>query len=88
MSNIETAEIIQFADARTRVGKKPASKVPQLRKLPRNEDGITDTCINQRLRGDRRDVWREADAVMDYWQRIDENGQCGFPRSTSRHTGR
>jgi len=70
MSNIETAEIIQFADARTRVGKKPASKVPQLRELPRNEDGITDTCINQRLRGDRRDVWREADAVMDYWHAV------------------
>jgi len=70
MSNIETAEIIQFADARTRVGKKPASKVPQSRELPRNEDGITDTCINQRLRGDRRDVWLEADAVMDYWHAV------------------
>ena len=70
MSNIETAEIIQFADARTRVGKKPASKVPQLRELPRNEDGITDTCINQRLWGDRRDVWRAADAVMDYWHAV------------------
>jgi hypothetical protein len=28
---------------------------------------MTETCRNQRLRSDRRDLWREVEAVMEYW---------------------
>jgi hypothetical protein len=34
---------------------------------PQCEEGVSDTAGNQRLRYNRRDVWREADAVMNYW---------------------
>jgi hypothetical protein len=41
---------------------------------------------NQRLRSNRRDVRRQADAVMEYWH--DENGWRDFPRSKFRHARR
>jgi hypothetical protein len=67
--NDGTAEIIQLFGARPKPGKKisarsePASRIPQ----PQSEEVASDTCSNQRLRAKRRDIWREADAVMDYW---------------------
>jgi hypothetical protein len=64
-----TAQIIQFA-ARPKLGKKIGLSVPQLREPPRNEEGLTETCKNQRLRSDRLDAWRAADAVMDYWRAV------------------
>jgi hypothetical protein len=61
-----TAEIIQLFGPRTKRGEKintDRSLIP----APQCEEGVSDTAGNQRLRRDRRDVWREADAVMDYW---------------------
>jgi len=62
----ETAEIIQLFAARPKLGKKIGTRSAPI-PAPQCEEGVSDTCKNQRLRGDRRDVWREADAVMDYW---------------------
>jgi hypothetical protein len=63
-----TAEIIQFSEiaSRPKFGKKTEAR-PAPRPAPRCEDGMTETCRNQRLRSDRRDVWREVEGVMDYW---------------------
>jgi len=61
----ETAQIFQF-DAR-----RPKREMRRTTHLsapaPRDEEGLTETCKNLRLRQARQDVWREADAVMDYW---------------------
>jgi hypothetical protein len=69
----ETAQIIQFAAIRSKLGKKISPSSEPVSDRPRtaagyfrNED-VSDTCQNQRLRSNRRDVWREADAVMEYW---------------------
>jgi hypothetical protein len=35
---------------------------------PQREEGVSDTCQNQRLRSNRRDVWRKADALREYWR--------------------
>ena len=72
MSNIETAEIIQFAAIRPKLAKgerpKPKSGFAEtLSSLPRDEQGLTETARNSRLRSDRLDAWREVEAVMDYW---------------------
>jgi hypothetical protein len=74
MSNIETAEIIQFAAIRPKLGKKISSHSEAVSDRPRTaagyfvkEDGLTDTCQNQRLRRSRHDAWRQADSVMNYW---------------------
>ena len=65
-NHTETAEIIQLFGARPK--RRPvANHTPSVAK---NEEGVSDTCKNQRLRGDRRDVWLEADAVMDYWHAV------------------
>jgi hypothetical protein len=62
-----TAEIIQFSEivSRSKFGKKTGARPAP--RPPRCEDGITETGRNFRLRSDRRDVWREAEAVMAYW---------------------
>jgi hypothetical protein len=62
----ETAQIIQLSGFRPKLGKRilPIAKNSS---NPQYEEGISDTAGNQRLRSNRRDVWREADAVMDYW---------------------
>jgi hypothetical protein len=60
MSNIETAQIIQFADAARPKRRPVANHSPSVAK---NEEGVSDTAGNQRLRSNRRDVWREAAAV-------------------------
>jgi hypothetical protein len=72
MSNIETAEIIQFAAIRPKLAKgerpKPKSGFAEtLSSLPRDEEGLTETAKNLHLRRARYDAWREADAAMDYW---------------------
>jgi len=64
MSNTETAQIIQLFGARPKSGK-PIARPHGTESEPR--DIASDTAGNQRLRYNRRDVWREADAVMDYW---------------------
>ena len=67
MSN-HTAEIIEFSEiaSRPKFGKKTEAR-PTPMPVPRCEDGMTETGRNHRLRSDRRDVWREAEAVMGYW---------------------
>jgi hypothetical protein len=61
----ETAQIIQFADA-TRPKRRPvAHHTPSVAK---NEEGITETGKNFRLRKQRRDRWLEADAIREYWR--------------------
>ena len=35
---------------------------------PRCEGDVSDTAENQRLRSNRHDAWRDADAAMDYWR--------------------
>jgi hypothetical protein len=66
-----TAQIIQLFAPRPKPGKtfpirvmvsaeRPAAAYPR-------HEPATITGENSRLRSDRRDVWREADAVMGYW---------------------
>ncbi len=66
LHHTETAQIIQFSAARPKLGKRTASRSEPV-STSQCEDGISTTCRNQRLRSHRRDIWREADAVMDYW---------------------
>jgi hypothetical protein len=61
------SNIIQFAAIRPKLGKRTFQRSEPVVRPPLNEEGITDTCQNQRLRSQRNDVWREADAVMNYW---------------------
>ncbi len=64
----ETAQIIQlFALRPKRRGEDKTTRASSLSSNPQCEEGVSDTAGNQRLRSNRRDVWREADAVMDYW---------------------
>jgi hypothetical protein len=60
-----TAEVIQFAAFR-KVGK---TAVPRERRIPKpqGEEEVSETGKNFRLRQERRENWREADAVMEYW---------------------
>jgi hypothetical protein len=68
MSNIETAEIIQFAAIRPKVGK-PIALRRGTESEPRDiQENVSDTCRNQRLRSNRRDVWWKADALREYWR--------------------
>jgi hypothetical protein len=68
MSNIETAEIIQFAAIRPKLVKGERPKISGLHApIVRDGEGLTETSKNSRLRSDRLDIWREAEAVMDYW---------------------
>jgi hypothetical protein len=66
-----TAQIIQLFGPRSKPGKtfplrvmvsaeRPAAVYPR-------HEPATITAENSRLRSDRRDAWREADAVMGYW---------------------
>jgi hypothetical protein len=65
----ETAQIIQFAAVRPKLAKGRRPKISGLNPpITRDEEGLTETCKNARLRNDRLDAWREADAVMDYWR--------------------
>jgi hypothetical protein len=66
----ETAQIIQFAAARPKLAKGQRPKTGGFSTNPpitRDEEGLTETAKNYRLRRARYDDWREADAVMDYW---------------------
>jgi hypothetical protein len=69
-----SSEIIQLSAFRPKFGVKSRNAtLPTASDRPRTaagyfrNDDVSETCKNQRLRGCRRDVWREADAVMDYW---------------------
>jgi hypothetical protein len=63
-----TAQIIQlFASRPKRRGGDQTTRASSLPSNPQCEEGVSDTAGNQRLRSNRRDVWLEADAVMDYW---------------------
>jgi hypothetical protein len=69
MSNIETAEIIQFAAIRPKLAKGQRPKIGGFPPpMARDEEGLTDTCKNQRLRQTRYDDWRKADAMREYWR--------------------
>jgi hypothetical protein len=67
----ETAQIFQFADARQKFGKKPASQPATDR--PRTAAGyflkedVSETCKNARLRNLRHDNWRKGNTLRDYW---------------------
>ena len=67
----ETAQIFQFADARQKFGKKPASQPATDR--PRTAAGyflkedVSETCKNARLRSLRHDNWRKANTLREYW---------------------
>ena len=70
ISQPESAQIIQFAAVRPKLakGQRPkAGPVVQGPPAPRDEEGLTVTCKNLRLRSDRNDAWRRANAIMDYW---------------------
>jgi hypothetical protein len=66
LHHTETAQIIQFSAARPKLGKKTGSSSEPVSAAQCDGD-ISKTCKNHRLRQQRRDNWREADAVMDYW---------------------
>ena len=69
MSNVETAQIIQFAAVRSKLAKGQRPKISGLNPpIARDEEGLTDTCKNQRLRQTRYDDWRKADALREYWR--------------------
>ena len=64
----ESAEIIQFAAIRPKLAKGERPKIAGLyAPIVRDGDGLTETAKNGRLREDRKEAWRKADAVMDYW---------------------
>jgi len=63
-----TCEIIQLSAARPKLAKGERPKISGLHApIIRDEEGLTETCRNLRLRSDRNDAWRKANAVMDYW---------------------
>ena len=63
-----SCEIIQLSAARPKLAKGERPKISGLYSpIVRDGEGLTETAKNGQLRSDRRDVWREADAVMDYW---------------------
>jgi hypothetical protein len=87
ISQPETAQIIQFADARPKLAKGERPKISGLHApIVRDEEGLTETAKNSRLRDARHDAWRAADAVMDYWHMamkwdsaISRVQNCGAP---------
>jgi hypothetical protein len=66
-----TAQIIQLFGPRPKPGKTFPLRVMVSAERPATaysrHEPATITADNSRLRSDRRDVWREADAVMGYW---------------------
>ena len=63
-----TAQIIQFAAVRPKLGKRTFQRSEPVVRAPLNEEGLTDTCQNQRIRQARYEDWRKADAVREYWR--------------------
>ena len=58
----------KLSNARPKLAKGERPKISGLNPpIVRDGEGLTETAKNSRLRGDRRDVWLEADAVIDYW---------------------
>jgi len=64
----ETAQIIQFADAQRPKRKFHGSSMLPCAPAPRDEEGLTETAKNLRLRQARYEAWREADALREYWR--------------------
>jgi hypothetical protein len=64
-----TAQIIQLFGPRPKPGKTYPLRVTVSAERPAylRHEPATITAENSRLRSDRRDVWREANAVMGYW---------------------
>jgi hypothetical protein len=61
-------EIIQLSAARPKLAKGERPKISGLHApITRDDEGLTETAKNSRLRSDRLDAWREAGAVMRYW---------------------
>jgi hypothetical protein len=64
----ETAQIIQFAAIRPKVGVKSRNAtLPKLAK-PQCEEGGSETARNHRLRQQRHVASRQADAIREYWR--------------------
>jgi hypothetical protein len=62
-----TAQIIECSTLRPKLGKRINSDGELISLNCRKLSLPSDTAGNKRLRSNRRDVWREADAVMEYW---------------------
>jgi hypothetical protein len=61
-------EIIQLSAARPKLAKGERPKIGGLYSpIVRDGEGLTETAKNSRLRSDRLDAWRGANAVMRYW---------------------
>jgi hypothetical protein len=67
MSNIETAEIIQFAAIRPKLGKKNGTRSVPI-PAPQCEEGVSETAKNGKLRENRKEIWRMAEAARRYWR--------------------
>jgi hypothetical protein len=74
MRNIETAQIIQLFGPRPKPGKTFPVRVIVSAERPAaaysRHEPATITAENFRLRKERYDDWRQADAVMDYWRAV------------------
>jgi hypothetical protein len=87
LHHVQTAEIIPlFGPRPKRRGEDKTTRASSLPTNPQCEEGATDTAGNQRLRSDRRDVWREAESIMEYWHMtmkmdgaISHVQRCGAP---------
>jgi hypothetical protein len=62
-----TAQIIECSTLRPKLGKRINSDGELISLNCRKLSLPSDTAGSKRLRSNRRDVWREADAVMEYW---------------------
>ena len=61
----ETAQIIQFADAARPKRRPVANHTPSVAK---NEEGVSETAKNGKLRENRKELWRMAEAARRYWR--------------------
>jgi hypothetical protein len=63
-----TAEIVAFPRAITSATRNLVRKIVR-REMKAAETPLTETAKNQRLRNQRREAWRRADAIAEYWLR-------------------
>jgi hypothetical protein len=60
-----SCEIIQFSTA-ARVSPKRCKQ--ERERPPRDEGELSTTCKNSRLRDARKDAWRQAEVICEYWR--------------------
>jgi hypothetical protein len=72
----ETAQIIQFADA-ARPKRRPVAN--HTSSVAKNEEGVSETAMNGKLREERKEIWRMAEAATRYWRlRLDFEDAVSF----------